>query len=310
MHLRWSLPLLLLLCAAIVRSTPTGACCTAPDECTVETETACTDTEEGRYVADGTNCSTANCNAYTSCCLPSGECGILTPLECSDEGGLDRGNFDNTSGFCVIPDCTVTAGCCEEGGFTGCLNLISAACLALGWKVGGADCQDEANLCIGACCTGGGCSQVTPMECPEPAVYNGNLVDCSNVCQNTPGACCLESGACITKAEYGCFIEDGVFQGRLTECSNTSCPVPRHPAALWMLCTVLLLPQPQAEALRPAVSLLIAQSRRVCRTEKTNKQQPSHEKPHIPLIKLVLLTGESSSPVRESGTVGWSGALC
>jgi hypothetical protein len=67
------------------------------------------------------------------------------------------------------------------------------------------------------------------MECPEPAVYNGNLVDCSNVCQNTPGACCLESGACITKAEYGCFIEDGVFQGRLTECSNTSCPVPPTP---------------------------------------------------------------------------------
>jgi len=169
---------------------------------------------------------------YTTCCLPSGECGILTELECSDQGGLDRGNFDNISGFCSEQvDCSVTIGCCEAGAFTGCINAVPAACNAMGpnFTQMGPTCNDPP-FCIGACCTGGGCSQVTPMECPDPpAEYNGNLVGCSNVCQNTPGACCLESGACIRKAEYGCFLEDGVFQGRLTDCSNTTCPLPPTP---------------------------------------------------------------------------------
>ena len=67
------------------------------------------------------------------------------------------------------------------------------------------------------------------MECSEPAIYNGNLVGCSNVCQNTPGACCFEDGSCTSRAEYGCFLDDGVFQGRNTLCSNITCPAPEPP---------------------------------------------------------------------------------
>lgn len=153
------------------------------------------------------------------CCLPSGECETLTQSPCEQAGGLYTG-----TGSCAGASCDTTVACCDAGGTSPCQDITEAACFAMGRTVTGANCQSAP--CIGSCCVGDNCAIVTFAECGSPAVYNGHLTTCSNTCQNTPGACCYETGECIQVSSEGCFLADGEFQGRNAPCENSTCPLP------------------------------------------------------------------------------------
>ena len=223
--------LLALLLLARVASQTTGACCTGPSiiQCTIKSPGLC-NASNAVYAGNNTGC--AACANYASCCLPSASCGIRTALDCAEASGVLRSEYDATLGFCAQGpttfSCASTVGCCQPGGTAACQNLPVATCLSLGRTVTGSSCQ--AAPCVGACCRGGDCTLATPQECGAPAVYNGHFASCADHCQNTPGACCLETGACELFSESGCFIAAGQFQGLRTNCSNNTCPQPPAPA--------------------------------------------------------------------------------
>ena len=67
-------------------NTPSGALCL------MTTEQFCT-SHGGTFRGVGTTCATANCPPPSgACCLPGGQCEVLTPAACAVAQGIYRGN--------------------------------------------------------------------------------------------------------------------------------------------------------------------------------------------------------------------------
>jgi spore coat protein A len=83
----------------------------------------------------------------------------------------------------------------------------------------------------GACCADdGGCSVVLDPggACTAPGVYQGAGTTCDpNLCPQPVGACCIADAAatCNEVTEVACDAAGGTFQGGLTSCAATTCPV-------------------------------------------------------------------------------------
>ncbi len=83
----------------------------------------------------------------------------------------------------------------------------------------------------GACCAeDGGCSVVLDPggACVAPSVYQGEGTTCDpNLCPQPTGACCIPnaSATCNELTADDCATAGGAFQGDLTTCAATTCPV-------------------------------------------------------------------------------------
>jgi FtsP/CotA-like multicopper oxidase with cupredoxin domain len=85
----------------------------------------------------------------------------------------------------------------------------------------------------GACCAAdGSCSVVLDPGTGCAGSYEGVGTSCSpNPCPPPTGACCLPVAAatCLEDTEDACVTQGGVFQGALSACAATSCPVVLEP---------------------------------------------------------------------------------
>ena len=83
----------------------------------------------------------------------------------------------------------------------------------------------------GACCADdGSCSVVLDPggACVSPSVYQGTGTTCDpNLCPQPTGACCIAdaSATCNDVTEEACDTAGGTFEGDLTTCAATECPV-------------------------------------------------------------------------------------
>ena len=83
----------------------------------------------------------------------------------------------------------------------------------------------------GACCADdGSCSVVLDPggACISPSVYQGSGTTCDpNLCPQPTGACCIAdaSATCNEVTEEACDTAGGSFEGDLTTCAATECPV-------------------------------------------------------------------------------------
>ncbi len=120
-----------------------------------------------------------------ACCLPGGNCSVLTPAECAAQSGSYQG--DSTT--CTPNPCQQPTGaCCLADGT--CTVLTSAACAS----------QDGAYQGDGTTCS--------PNPCPQPT-----------------GACCFTSGTCQVLTSAACASQGGTYQGNDVPCAGDLCPI-------------------------------------------------------------------------------------
>lgn len=122
-----------------------------------------------KWYAEGQSCQWVQ-PPMGACCFATGECVVLGPAACQDQGGLYLG--DDTT---CVPDnpCAQPGACCDLA--TGaCALVLEAECLAPLVFFGG-DCLPN-NPCpqMGACCdvVTGACAYVHQSECPPPFVWH------------------------------------------------------------------------------------------------------------------------------------------
>jgi spore coat protein A len=81
----------------------------------------------------------------------------------------------------------------------------------------------------GACCASDGSCSVAPVPGGScTGAYQGDGSVCTpNPCPQPAGACCLPDAAatCVDVTESSCTAQNGTFQGALSSCSATDCPV-------------------------------------------------------------------------------------
>ncbi|MCB9852541.1 MAG: CHRD domain-containing protein [Phycisphaerales bacterium] len=222
---------------------PTGACCAsgfAGQFCTITTECECDQLVSSLYFGDGTVCTPNSCESG-ACCLPNGECELLTELSCTPQCGefagigvaCDEGSLsDELDGnACSIP----TGACCiVDSQSAHCEILTECECLQFAqstYEGDGTDC--ESTVCvqpIGACCLGDGlCIEQSFNFCNG---YCGTWLGASSVCDpgnvcpvqdpEIDGACCL-NGSCIDglyQEVCECSSLNGIWQGDGTTCAD------------------------------------------------------------------------------------------
>ncbi len=81
--------------------TPTGACCDAMGNCTIDTQSHC-ESGGGDYQGDGTPCDPNPCPPTGACCVGS-DCSITTEADCMGTYQGDGTPCDPNP--CVLPDC-------------------------------------------------------------------------------------------------------------------------------------------------------------------------------------------------------------
>ncbi len=153
-----------------------------------------------------------------ACCLPNGDCQVLTSGDCANAGGSYAGNYvDCASVICTGACCDPITGACTEVG--------ESVCYAQGGFYHGTGTDCGAIECSGACCDPdtGACTDLGEAGCnAQGGVFQGTGTDCAtSVCT---GACCdLNTGVCTDGAESACIAQGGSFQGMGTECATTIC---------------------------------------------------------------------------------------
>jgi hypothetical protein len=156
-----------------------------------------------------------------ACCLPNGDCTVMTEADCLSVGGVYKGAGTPCDGACPA----APGACCFGGG--GCLTLSEADCVGAGGTWLGANTQCAAgNTCpTGACCLpNGSCTgPVTATECGAMGgVFKGVGTACGGVtCPQPAGACCLPNGGCLSLTQSDCaVIPNAVWKGAGTDCSD------------------------------------------------------------------------------------------
>jgi hypothetical protein len=159
-----------------------------------------------------------------ACCLPDGDCVVVTPSGCAAQGGAYQGDFVSCSSVeCPQP---LQACCFELTG--GCLNLTEQDCLTAGGIPAGfgTDCATYVCFPIGACCLPDATCQdgLSPEECVALAgVFQGDGTDCASTdCPEPTGACCFSTGGCLVLTEANCAVAAGTWAGFGTDCSDNN----------------------------------------------------------------------------------------
>jgi hypothetical protein len=136
--------------------TPRGACCFNGSCTDALTEDQClAQGMDAVYRGDETDCGSVSPCNAGACCY-GGECFVQSSLQCSAFGGAYGGDLTT----CGPNPCEVTGACCLGAAGGTCQDLTSAACASQGgnFRGNGTVCGEEEPLCgRGACCTTTGC---------------------------------------------------------------------------------------------------------------------------------------------------------
>lgn len=151
--------------------------CTAPEACC--SAMGCLDTPpadcqyfySGIPQGPGSTCETASCpEPVSSCCLPTGDCKMLTYSECDLAGGM----VGSPGMSCDMSYCPAPEACCTSNG---CENLTSFGCSAVdgAFMIYPGKCED-----IGACLVSDSCEDgLLPCECHDKGgSWQGAGSDC------------------------------------------------------------------------------------------------------------------------------------
>ncbi|HNQ22155.1 MAG TPA: hypothetical protein PKK06_03585 [Phycisphaerae bacterium] len=173
----------------------------------------------GQFIGYGT-CAGDPCSSYVlgACCLPNGDCELLTDEVCVSYGGSYRG--DPT---CQGVDCTQPpplGACCLTNG--SCAITSSDSCDGQGGVFAGVGETCEVGLCVrGACCSGSGsCQQTVEFECATPSVFLAGTPCTPNPCDEF--ACCLNDESCVEVSTLSCLAQQGT-QLPITNCEPFTC---------------------------------------------------------------------------------------
>jgi len=180
---------------------PVGACCLL-GECSVTNRLACENaggvfTDMG---ADGwqaceilpDNFCETDSNGFNkgACCLPNGNCKLVTAPECVSSNGA----FQGTGVACSQFICAQGACCHLESGVPSCTDDLRPF-----------DCADPINGLGGE--------------------YQGTGTSCPSNCFIT-GACCYPDGSCQSVSDQECALGGGTYKGDNTLCEDANCPIP------------------------------------------------------------------------------------
>lgn len=197
---------------------PTGACCAsgfAGQFCTITSECECDGLLNSLYFGDGTVCDPHSCEKG-ACCLPNGECELVTEASCAPQCG----EFAGVGVDCdELPPSLIPAG--QDS-----LSELDQ----LGGHI-----EVPVNTCVipvGACCYQEGevavCAVMTECECVQfnNGIYEGDGTDCeTTVCIQPTGACCLGNELCLVQTFAFCNDYCGLWQGVGTACDpGNLCP--------------------------------------------------------------------------------------
>jgi hypothetical protein len=195
-----------------------GACCLPSGGCSnSQTANSCA-VAGGAFKGTGSTCGGVTCSG--ACCYNNGSCQQQTLAQC---GGVWNGPSSN----CGTTNCPARGACCLPDG--GCLNnQLASECASMGGVYKGDNTTCAANSCVGACCFGGSCLNLTKSDCQQisSSVWQGPAYLCAggNTCPS--GACCLPLGDCApATTPVNCAGLGGVFHNGQT-CAQANCPVP------------------------------------------------------------------------------------
>ena len=160
-----------------------------------------------------------------ACCLPSGDCEIMTATQCAGAGGIYRG--DQTD--CAAANCPEPIGACCFPQTGACLDLLRSICEGAGgiFQGPGTDCATTVCFPRGACCLPDGTclDDKSPEECQTlGGVFQGDQTLCAAItCPDPIGACCLPNDFCIPDlTEDQCGTVGGSWAGPDTNCDDNN----------------------------------------------------------------------------------------
>lgn len=163
-----------------------------------------------------------------ACCLPSGNCLLLSSADCATQAGTYQG--DGVS--CLAVECVGFSGaCCLPAG--DCFAASPTECASAGGTYQGNNSICETANCTpapGPCCfeATGGCLALAADICESVGGIAGPPgISCAGYVCFPEGACCLPDGSCagdVTPEE--CAALRGTFQGDGTSCGSVNCPLP------------------------------------------------------------------------------------
>lgn len=160
-----------------------------------------------------------------ACCHDSGECQVVTLVQCLQSGGVYQG--DDVP--CAPNPCPQPGACCYPDGH--CSLTTSSVCSGTNGNYLGNGVPCDPNPCPpprGACCfPNGTCTMLTESECTGGGgVWRGYPSVCTpNPCPQPIGACCLSNGDCLLRTRLSCGDAGGQWLWPLT-CSPNPCPQP------------------------------------------------------------------------------------
>ncbi len=163
------------------------------------------------------------CDALNgACCLPSGDCEMLTQQQCNAAGGTYQGDLVQ----CGTVNCPEPMGACCFPQTHGCLNLRESQCMQAGgvFQGGGTTCATTVCFPRGACCLPDGTcmDDLSPEECAAmDGVFQGDNSECAGItCPDPVGACCFDTGFCLPLSAADCALAGGSWKGQGTDCSD------------------------------------------------------------------------------------------
>gem|GEM_PF-975596 len=241
-----------------------GACCDREAGCEDDKIRRECPAEESKSFFPGYTCAgvaSEDCDVKRACCLPTGECRLLTRKAClliadaiftsgvaECRGDLcQTGACCRSDGFCQT---TLTGQSCENAGWNfqgggsvcepdqkchacctradgGCVDTIGSVCTdeIVGAYVADMACGDAP--CLGACCLPDEtCQDLSAVECANQGGRFDPTGDCASACD---GACCVDGRCEVTSGEAACLalapVDSGraVYQGDGSSCDDSIC---------------------------------------------------------------------------------------
>ncbi|MEK6797998.1 MAG: hypothetical protein AABZ12_03455, partial [Planctomycetota bacterium] len=239
-------------CATVFCVLPPQACCTPSGGCFDVDPPTCDIEFQGTPQGLGTSCATVVCPQPTeACCSATGGCQDRLPVVCLKFGGAPQGPGTScataqcplpTGACCAPPQACTVGGSCEA--FPGCGGSFN--CFCFDTAEGGLDCTRDfpcstalpcpngtsscpagqvcyVNTCCGIpVCGPPGCLTATAdAGTPVSEMGQGELT-----ASGAPPLNVAAAGECIEVDAPTCQALGGLYQGDLTQCSLTTCPLP------------------------------------------------------------------------------------
>ncbi len=155
------------------------------------------------------------------CCPPNASQNAWPAM---DSGGLNFGN----NNWLFARDCPGSTGLCDlvpNGWFRLSDPSLGGSQFVKDWAIRVLYTPLNCTLPMGACCTGGSCSEMGEGSCNAiSGTYQGDGVLCADVsCPQPEGACCFMPSGCFNTTSANCEAADGEWRGIGSLCETIVC---------------------------------------------------------------------------------------